>query len=170
MNVNNVTVTENVTHGQCGHARDCAAVVTSVYASTPVAGFQNSIIAGNRGSHPEFRGISCSTPIESRGDNVVGSRRDCGFGAATLDATAVSDPQLQPLAAPAGNTPPGHSPEPAGMAVDAGNPSGCTYRSVPDGGPPDSVLTRDQFGQVRPVGAACDAGAIELQNWPAVER
>jgi hypothetical protein len=44
---------------------------------------------------------------------------------------------------------------PGSPAIDAGNPSGCTYPGT------SSVLTRDQRGLTRPKGAACDIGAFE---------
>ena len=41
--------------------------------------------------------------------------------------------------------------------IDAGNPAGCTDEV-------DAVLDTDQRGLPRPVGAACDLGAYEVQD------
>jgi hypothetical protein len=44
---------------------------------------------------------------------------------------------------------------PGSPAIDAGNPSGCSYPGLP------FVLMSDQRGITRPKGAACDIGAFE---------
>lgn len=164
ININNLTITENVVKGQChdDQSGDCVAVASNTGSKNPVLGIQNTIIAGNTGP-AGFHDIRCASPIESRGYNIVGSEDRCRFGAGGLDRTGVADPELGPLDNSLGPTP-AHAPLPGGMAVDAGNPLGCTLHRAIVPGPPDSPLTHDQEARPRPVGAACDIGAIELQT------
>lgn len=99
VNLNNVTITDNVVRGQCADEKTgehCAAVVYATAAPVPGVGVQNSIISGNEGPVP-FRDIQCSSRVQSRGYNIVGVQVGCGFWAGGLDALDVRDPELGPL-------------------------------------------------------------------------
>jgi predicted outer membrane repeat protein len=101
---------------------------------------QNTIIAGNSGG-------DCGGTLASAGYNLVGSIIGCTFTPAAGDQTNV-DPQLGPLEGV-----PGWHPLLAGsLAIDAGNPAGCTDHA-------GQLLLADQRGFPR--FGRCDVGAYE---------
>lgn len=81
--------------------------------------------------------------IQSLGFNLLGDDSDCGFATAASDRVR-ADPRLGPLADNGGPTLT-HKPARNGAAVDHGG----------------NCLARDQRGVARPVGTACDVGAVE---------
>jgi hypothetical protein len=112
------------------------------------ATLQNSIVANNSGSN-------CGGTITSHGYNLS-SDGTCNFNhAGDLDN---HDPMLGPLQNNGGPTPT-MAPLSGSLAIDAGNPSGCT-----DG--QGQLLKTDQRGQPRPNKedtGGCDMGAYERQ-------
>jgi hypothetical protein len=103
---------------------------------TPSSTIADSIVAGN--------GENCAAPIPSGGHNI-----DDG---ATCAFTAAGDrqntqPVLGPLGANGGLTPT--------LVPQAGSPA-------IDGGPTFGCPRTDQRGVLRPFGAACDIGAVEV--------
>jgi len=106
---------------------------------------QNSILAGNTGgSSPD-----CSGTIGSAGYNLVGNTSGCTFTPGIGDLTNASA-NLSQLIGPTG-APRYHPLLSGSLAIDAGNPAGCTGSTGP--------LTTDQRGATR-VGR-CDIGAYE---------
>jgi hypothetical protein len=99
----------------------------------------------------------CYGSLTTNGDNIVESPSvGCSPGA----HYSTSDPKLAPLAdnggltqthLPIASSTPGES----SPAIDGGA-SGCVDETL-------SALTVDQRGVVRPIGASCDLGAVELE-------
>ena len=101
----------------------------------------NSIIANNNGIFPD-----CGSPINSLGHNID-SDGTCGLTAAGDQSN--TDPMLRDLLPGGGSgSPMVHALMPGSPAIDAGDNAACP--------------AKDQRGVVRPVGAACDVGAFEL--------
>jgi hypothetical protein len=98
---------------------------------------------------------NCAEAITSQGYNLE-NRNQCGL-TGTGDETNL-DPLLGALQDNGGETDT-LAPAAASPAVDHGNPAGCTD-------PLGTPLTTDQRGSPRPVGAACDIGAVELPPPP----
>jgi CSLREA domain-containing protein len=96
-----------------------------------------------------FGAPACAGPIASDGSNVV-SDTTCG-SAAPGDRTG-SDPLLLPLGPNGGPTATRqpYASSPAVNAIPLGTAGLC-----------DGALATDQRGSIRPVGGACDAGAVE---------
>lgn len=102
---------------------------------------------------------NCSTAVTSRGGNAEDANT-CGLGQAS-DKTNIN-PRLGPLQNNSGQ--PGavtltHMPLPGSPLVNAGLLAGCP--------------AVDQLGKPRPIGAACDIGAVESWLWlflPLVRR
>ena len=93
----------------------------------------------------------CTGTIASLGYNIV------RYATCTVDGNYATDAvQFGPLGYYGGPTQ--TLPLLAGSGgIDAGNPAGCTDEV-------DAVLDTDQRGLPRPVGAACDLGAYEVQD------
>ena len=108
----------------------------------------NTILAGN--STIDGRTPDCGGQLISLGSNLIGNSRDClGFASSSnsdLVGTAENNinPRLGVLDNNGGATPT-HSLLPGSPAINAG--SGCA--------------SRDQRGETRPRGGACDIGAFE---------
>ncbi len=113
---------------------------------------QNTIIAGNSGEY----GPDCNGGFISQGYNLIGDNSECTFAPAVGDLvntypglfpTLMGSPAYYPLL-------------PNSMAIDAGNPSGCTDHTA-------SILSIDQRGSARSVDGngdgspRCDMGAYE---------
>jgi uncharacterized repeat protein (TIGR01451 family) len=156
LTLDNSTVSGNVSRGGGGISNSgtmtlSSSTVTGNRAVTGGGGIstgespaklQNTILAGNLGGTPD-----CSGNIESLGYNLIGISSGCIFTPTVGDLTFV-DPGLGPLIGS-----PGYHPLwPNSLAVDAGNPAGCTDHL---GNP----LSTDQRGAAR-VGR-CDIGAYE---------
>jgi hypothetical protein len=112
-------------------------------------GFQNSIVANNSGQN-------CSNPVASYGYNLS-SDGTCNFN--NVGDLNNHDPLLGPLQNNGGLTDT-MALLPGSLAIDAGNPSGCT-----DG--KGNLLTTDQRGVPRPDkedASGCDMGAFESQR------
>jgi CSLREA domain-containing protein len=103
-----------------------------------------SIIAGNVGD------TDCNGPLTSVGGNLDGDG-SCLATPAPGDQPA-TDPLLGPLADNGGSTLT-HLPALTSPALDVLSPP-CSVSGLP--------LTTDQRGEPRPVGAGCDAGAVEV--------
>jgi hypothetical protein len=118
---------------------------------------RNSLLARNGGSAPTPQ---CSGSVQSAGYNVVSSTAGCAWLVAVGDRLDVgTDPGSL---VDAGGPTPTHVPAAGDVAIDAGDPAGCT-------GVLEAPLLVDQRGEPRPRdgdgdGASrCDAGAVEVQ-------
>ncbi|MEZ4869994.1 MAG: choice-of-anchor Q domain-containing protein [Caldilineaceae bacterium] len=100
----------------------------------------NTILAGNRA---EF-GPNCGSGVRSTGHNLLGDLTDCSIFGETSSNIIVADVGMDILSANEAKTF-SHMPLDTSKAVDAGT---CE-------------LADDQRGVARPVGPACDIGAIE---------
>jgi len=122
-------------------------------AANATLAFANSIIANNSAlvSNSMFTLLNdCTGTIESLDYNIVRVATCTVVGDYSTDAV-----QFGPLGYNGGPTQ--TLPLLAGSGgIDAGNPAGCTDNL-------DAVLDIDQRGLPRPVGAACDLGAYEVQ-------
>jgi hypothetical protein len=111
---------------------------------------RNSIVAGNTaGSFGSDFSLDVRATVVSEGYNV-----GTGFTPTTGDVFT-GDPLMGGLADNGGPTET-LAPLFASPAIDGGNPDGCRDES---GAP----LASDQRGVVRPAGAACDVGAVEVE-------
>jgi hypothetical protein len=118
--------------------------------------FKNSIIALNENviptlPFPTLNDDDCSGNITSQGNNImylINSSYCTISGAVT-----VANPNLGPLQNNGGSTST-HALLTGSPAIDAGNSGGCTDTL-------GVILTTDQRGATRPVGPACDIGAVE---------
>jgi CSLREA domain-containing protein len=169
----NVTVVDNIANadgagsGIGGGIFTCSVVTCT---GPPTVTLQNSIVARNG-----FRSFTvfdsagtgvilhtvpddCAGPIISLSHNILSAvnASDC-----TVNGSFVlTDPLLSPLADNGGPTLT-ELPQPGSPAIDAGTPGGCTNNL-------GAVLTTDQRGAARPVGAACDVGATEAGATPTL--
>jgi cysteine-rich repeat protein len=112
---------------------------------------KNSIIAGNDD-------LSDEAPIvperfSSQDFNVFGATAGCTIAGTTTHNVTGEVAGLGPLADNGGPTFT-HALLADSPALDAGNPAGCVDEN-------DAPLTTDQRGFERPVGSACDIGALE---------
>jgi hypothetical protein len=108
---------------------------------------QNSLVASNT---PD----NCATPIDAQGANLAfpASDTSCAEAEVTPPGDFVAgDPKLQPLAVYGGPTQ-SMRPLAGSAAVDAATGLNCP--------------AADQRGKPRPVGAACDLGAVESEQDP----
>jgi CSLREA domain-containing protein len=142
-NLSNVTITDNHANGDGGGVENDGGIVV----------IRNTIIADNEdvpagGSTPD-----CGGEITSQGYNLIGSTSGCTFTPATGDLTGLAS-GLAALAQNGGPTAT-HALLPQSPAIDAGNPARCADEQA-------MVLSTDQRGAPRPLGAACDIGAFEL--------
>jgi CSLREA domain-containing protein len=124
--------------------------------------FGNSIVAGNNddGNEAPDCFTAASGVVNSLGYNLIQAPSGCNIsGDLTGNLSGVS-PGLGPLQDNGGPTPT-HALLTDSLALDAGNPAGCTDQL-------GNVLVVDQRGMARPVdgdsvlGARCDIGAFEL--------
>ena len=117
-------------------------------AGTGTISLLNTIVAGVGAA-----GTLCSGGITSNGHNLS-TDSSCGLTASLSDLIGVS-PDLLALAPNYGAFTRTHAPSrnnPTSVVIDAGDPSNC--------------LKRDQPGNPRPFGVACDIGAVEDQAPP----
>ncbi len=126
---------------------------------------KNTILAQNTATSS---GPDCSTSVSfsvgSAGYNLLGDNSGCTFSAATGDQVGTGgspiDPMLGPLQDNGGPTQT-HALQSGSPAIDAGNPTGCTYAA-------DGPLSTDQRGIARPLdgdsngSTTCDIGAYEF--------
>ncbi|HSN74781.1 MAG TPA: Ig-like domain-containing protein, partial [Anaerolineae bacterium] len=127
---------------------------------------RNSLLAGNRAA----QGSECariqdiSTPgtavFESRGHNltVQSAGSGCSFtapGDRFVPASSVFTRVVENVPLHNGGPTPTHRLLTASLAIDQGNPAGC---QAPSG----AALLVDQRGVRRPLGSACDIGAVEM--------
>jgi hypothetical protein len=156
----NCTITQNTagnggigtnTNGHGGAGGGVAQEDEPVYLKNTILGLNS--IAGTG------KGPDCSGTLTSKGYNLIQHTLDCTFVPITGDIT-LQLPKLEPLANNGGPTQT-HALMSDSMAVDSGNPAGCT-----DTG--DNLFTTDQRGAPRPVdggsgrGDNCDIGAYEF--------
>ncbi|HEX5035541.1 MAG TPA: choice-of-anchor Q domain-containing protein [bacterium] len=112
---------------------------------------KNSLIAGNEdtsGGAPD-----CSGVLSSQDFNLIGDTEGCAFVGTTTHNVTDENALLGLLAGNGGPTFT-HALLADSPALDAGNPAGCVDEN-------DAPLTTDQRGFERPVGGACDIGALE---------
>lgn len=146
MRLFNVTVANNCTPGS-----PASAIVVAPSENRARLVLRNSILSGPAGT-TNCQVAPFNASITSQGHNLS-SDGSCGlFGPGDMQFV---NPSLGPLAFNGGPTRT-HALLAGSPAIDAGEP-GCTN---PDG----IALTSDQRGQPRPVGAACDIGAYEVQR------
>jgi hypothetical protein len=120
----------------------------------------NTIIAGN--SDPGYAPDCTGQTITSDGYNLIGTTTGCSFSQATGDIVdqGVASAGLGALADNGGTTQT-HALLSGSMAIDAGDPSGCTDASA-------VLLTTDQTGGSRTIDGdmdgipVCDIGAYEF--------
>ncbi|HEX4110120.1 MAG TPA: DUF11 domain-containing protein [Solirubrobacteraceae bacterium] len=115
---------------------------------------QNSILIGGASDGPDY---NCDPDsITDLGGNLFNdSGSECGAGAGISDLIS-SDPLLGPLVVTVGPTAT-EVPANASPAVDAIMPANCTDTT-------GAAVTADQRGVIRPQGANCDIGAVEVQQ------
>ena len=157
--LSNVTVTANTANSDLSPDNDGYAGGIMNNSGSGIVNLWNSLIAGN------IRGIGggsallipdCAGDLTSQGYNLVGVKSgactiiDAGPGGDQIGA----DPLLGPLADNNGFTLT-HALNNGSPAIDAGNPLGC--RAAGGG-----YVSRDQRGNLRPSGLACDVGAYEF--------
>jgi len=138
------TITDNT----AGNTVSISGIGGNLYAVGAGMTVENSVIAGGAAAWGKY--ANCSDFITFTGRNIV-SDTTCG----TADATrSITDPQLSALAEnPVGTD--SRSPAVTGPAINAA---------------PTCSAASDQRGQVRPVGPACDIGAVELASDVAVSQ
>ncbi len=162
--LNNVTITGN----QADSDQDGDGLGGGFYSSnaSTIIQFSNTIIANNTDNGngtPECYG---DATYISLGYNIIGDTSSgcssypsgvtgdqvniIGDGSVTIDT--ILDTTLQDNGGPTLT----HALVQGSPAVDAGNPAGC--------GDDTTLFTTDQRGYTRPVGAACDIGAFELNG------
>lgn len=120
-----------------------------------IGSFENVILSGNTAASGS--GDCYGGPTGTSDDyNIFGAVTDCGgLVLGTHDQTvATADLGLLPLENYGGPTLT-HQLESTSPAINAGSPTICPDTS-------GTPLTTDQRGQVRPIGANCDVGAVEL--------
>jgi len=119
------------------------------------ADIENTILSGNTSASGsadcDKTALSTAT---TQGYNIFGSVAGCTFVPTTGDQLNVTDPKLEPLAIYGGETATQLLQDDS-TAIDGGSPGSCLDA---DG----NVLSTDQRGQTRPIGANCDIGSVEL--------
>jgi hypothetical protein len=118
----------------------------------------NSIITGNVHLTNTLFGVldDCSGTISSQGHNLVTYVAACNV----VGSYSTAQPLLGPLQYNGGPTKT-HALLAGSPAIDQGDPNGC---AADEQGV--TKLTTDQRGLPRPIGAACDIGAYEVQPDP----
>jgi Right handed beta helix region len=151
LRLNNVTLGINHAAGSGGPGPAGGGVQASGNTALTLS---NSILLNTGGNLAAIDDLLCgpNATVDSNGHNVILASGNCpvvgGFSAA--------DPQVQTLAANGGATLTRALTPGTIAVVNAGTPTGC---DDPDSAP----LTTDQRGVKRPIGAACDLGAFELE-------
>ncbi len=122
------------------------------YSTTTI---KNTIVANN--SAPST--LDCSGTITSAGYNLIEKVATCTIAGDTTGNITSQDPNLGALADNGGPTHT-HALQSGSLAIDAGNPAGCTDT---DG----NALTTDQRGESRleAVSGTCDIGAYEISQY-----
>ena len=127
-----------------------------VYSESSAAfSFQNSLLVFNYDTNMTLSFVNgdCSGTLTSNGHNVVVSL----FKSCAINGTySQDDPFLFAELGDNGGPTLTHEFAGGGSAVDHGDPLGCTDDLA-------VILTTDQRGVHRPIGAACDIGAVELE-------
>ncbi|MEM9530018.1 MAG: choice-of-anchor Q domain-containing protein [Pseudomonadota bacterium] len=165
VNLTNVTVSDNVGTGAFAVSQAAGAPHTVFSAFSTFFGNSGQGVRGEVGTVSGLITLDSTiiagsgaedclgdaTSVDSEGFNVIEDDTGCGTGQNTGDqwgtVTSPIDPLLGPLQDNGGPTL-SRALDPSSPAVEAGNP-GCP--------------AADQRGVSRPQGAACDAGAFELQ-------
>lgn len=146
------TIVDNAATGPFGSGGGGIWASRQGYSGPTSIDIRDTILRGNTATN----GPDCATSlvtVTSGGYNLFGNTAGCTIAGATANDLVGVDPLLSPLAANGGPTLT-RMIGAASPALDAGNPAGCTDIG---GGP----LAVDQRGAVRPVGPACDIGAVE---------
>jgi len=146
--LNNVTISNNQAAGKGG------GLAIPANSSVGTVTLSNSIVAGNKNTNAT---PDCSTGsgkfLTSHGYNLIGSNAGCTVVAGSGDqigtATTPIDAKLAPLANLGATF--AHGLLAGSPAVDHAAPASATSPCEP----------KDQEGTARPIGAACDVGAIE---------
>ncbi|MCB9156589.1 MAG: CSLREA domain-containing protein [Caldilineaceae bacterium] len=147
--LNNVTITDNNGGDLVGGIQVPAA--SNNLPSPLVAA--NSIVAGNtRNSGAISIDRDCSGPLNTLGQNMI--KLDAATTCTISGPNRNELPALEALAANGGATQ-SHAPANGSSAIDAGDPN------LPGSGAA-TCETTDQTGKVRPQGARCDLGAVEV--------
>jgi hypothetical protein len=154
--LDNVTITNNsVSTGDGGGV----AVLGDGGDAYSILSMRNTVVAGNSdqgGQAPDCG--TFGTVLISEGYNLIGNPASCViYGDGTGNLTGVNA-QLGPLQDNGGPTPT-HAPLSGSPAIDAGNPA------APGGGGA-ACEALDQRGVMRPQGARCDIGAVEVGATP----
>jgi hypothetical protein len=153
----NVTVASNETNGTLSAVEDLGWLPPGETYGITTLRLRNTIYTGNAtapGGACPLQGPNAQ--VVSAGYNLLGDLIGCaGVTLAVSDLVGV-EPLLGPYGDHGGPIPslPLTPPSPA---VDGGDPAGCS-----DAG--GALLTVDQRGLPRPMGARCDIGAFELQG------
>jgi hypothetical protein len=147
MNLNNVTITQNISD------EESAGRAGGISSNGGVLNLRNTIIAGNlntAGGSPD-----CAGTLTSQGHNLIQDTEGCTLvGTMTGNLIGVN-PQLGALANNGGPTRT-HSLGATSPARDAGNPAAPGSSST-------ACRLTDQRGVSRPQGPRCDMGAFERQ-------
>jgi hypothetical protein len=148
--LNNVTIVGNVAdndgNGSGGGGGMAFSSGSAVLSNSVLNNYKR---AGANYSSDDFE---CPTgpSVTSNGSNIFLQPAACATGAFTLGASGFGE-----IAANGGTTVT-HIPSPNSGPVNAGKESGCLD-------PFGALLTKDQRGVKRPIGARCDLGAVELE-------
>ena len=150
--LNNVTITNN----QGGSNGGTFAGGITIPAEAQLSA-RNSIIAGNTSP---VSSADCSGTIQSQGHNLIGSTTGCTISGSTIGNIVNQSPALGTLTDNGGSTLT-HKPLTGSPVLNAGNPA------APGGGG-NACKAQDQIGANRPLGSACDIGAVEGASGAAV--
>ena len=146
----NVTIANNIANSDAVGTTEFGG---GVYKNTGSLTFRNSILSGNlhlnQAAPPSFE--ECFGGITSAGNNIVTFVN--GAICTISGSYAAVDASLGPLQDNGGPTLT-HALLDNSLAIDKGNPDGCTDEVA-------DKLTTDQRGVQRPFGTACDIGAVE---------
>lgn len=151
LEINNATITNNVSNGRPGSGLAAAKNSTTTV--------QNSILADNfaQGGTKPNDNSQCDGSVVSGGHNIVSFLGSCGWSSAAGDQLGAANQPIEPLLGVWQNN--GGAtftrvPQPGSPAIDAGSPA------APGSGGGACAAT-DQRGAARPVNGACDIGAAE---------
>lgn len=149
IHLNNVTITNN--HGNSSFGGGIR--IIDMGDVGPHVFVKNSIIAGNGN-------FDCQGTMQSAGHNLIGDSDGCVIQGVTTGNILDQSPNLANLADNGGPTQT-HALLAGSPALDAGNPA------VPGSGG-NACEATDQIGANRPLGVACDIGAVEGAEGTAV--